>query len=92
VNITANLYGISVPLVIDIGGDGIIRNVSAPNAQPKYQRMVEVVCRNMADGKSLIEMLHRNAEMGDLLRLLLNIEEKNAPKSVTRGPNLVAVK
>ena len=75
-NITARLYGVSVPLEIDIAGDGAIRSVSAPRAKETYQRIVETVWRQAAAGKPLIEMLHRNAEIGDLLRLLLDIEEQ----------------
>ncbi len=75
-NVTARLYGISVPLQIDIGDDGAIRSVSAPNAQPTYQRMVDAVWRQATDGKSLVDMLHRNIEMGDLLRFLLDVEEQ----------------
>ena len=75
-NITARLYGISVPLEIDIGDDGSIRSVSAPRAKETYQRLVETVWRQAAGGKTLVDMLHRNAEIGDLLRLLMDIEEQ----------------
>ncbi len=80
-NITARLYGISVPLEIDIAEDGSIRNVAAPRARETYQRLVDTVWRQAAAGKSLVEMLHRNAEIGDLLRLLLDVEaEQRAVK------------
>ena len=73
-NVSARLYGITVPLEIAVDGGRVV-GVSAPRAKETYQRVVDSVGKQIAGGKTLLELLHRNAEIGDLLRALLDVEE-----------------